>query len=145
MRGNSERGKGQMGPCGIICMGCDLGSGSVSGTAVKLKDYIKSIGVAQWAPALPGGAEIDFDSLNKNLEWLSENTRCVGCEQGGGPPDCTIRNCARQRGYDVCSLCSDLDSCSKFDWLGETGIKLKKMLNNLKGKRKEEIIKTVKP
>jgi len=136
--------KSQMGPCGIICQGCDLGSNSVADTAIKLKDYIRSVGVSQWAPALPGGAQIDFEKFNRNLDWLSVNTRCLGCEQGGGPPDCAIRICSKERGYSVCSNCSDLESCEKFDWLGETGKQLKKMLANSKGKTKEELIKSAK-
>ena len=131
----------QMGPCGIICQGCDLGSGSVAETAIKLKDYIQSVGVPQWAPALPGGADIDFKRFNKNLEWLSVNTRCVGCEQGGGPPDCAVRLCSRERGHTLCSDCQDLDLCDKYEWLGETGNQLKKVLARSKGKTKEEIIK----
>ena len=134
----------QMGPCGIICRGCELGSGSVAGTASKLRNHIQSIGVAGWAPALPGGADIDFERLNKSLEWLSENTNCAGCENGGGPPDCAIRICAKERGYTVCNNCTELDSCSKFEWLGETGKQLKTVLSNAKGKTKEEIMNTAK-
>ena len=142
---DSRRVNGQMGSCGIICMGCELGSGSAAGTAVKLKDHILSIGIAQWASDLPGGAEINFERLIKDLEWLSENTHCIGCEQGGGPPDCVIRNCAKERGYTVCNNCSDLESCDKFEWLGETGKQLKTMLSNSTGKTKEELLMTTKP
>ena len=145
MKEDSRRMDGQMGPCGIICMGCELGSGTVAETAVKLKDHIQSIGIAQWAPDLPGGAEVNFERLNKNLEWLSKNTHCIGCEQGGGPPDCAIRNCAKGRGYTVCNNCSDLESCDKFEWLGETGKQLKTMLSNSTGKTKEEFLTTTKP
>ena len=142
---DSRTVNGQMGSCGIICMDCKLGSGSAAGTAVKLKDHILSIGIAQWASDLPGGAEINFERLIKDLEWLSENTHCIGCEQGGGPPDCVIRNCAKGRGYTVCNNCSDLESCDKFEWLGETGKQLKTMLSNSKGKTKEELLMTTKP
>ncbi len=32
---------------------------------------------------------------------------CPGCRQGGGPPFCSIRKCARRRGIEVCVYCQD--------------------------------------
>ncbi len=32
---------------------------------------------------------------------------CPGCRQQGGPPFCSIRKCARQRGIDVCVFCDE--------------------------------------
>ena len=81
---------------------------------VKLKDHIQSIGVAQSAPDLLGGAKVNFERLNKNLEWLSKNTHCIDCKQGGGPPDCAIRYCAKGRGYPVCNNCLNLEFSDKF-------------------------------
>lgn len=34
---------------------------------------------------------------------------------------CTIRLCARERGYELCSSCGDLEGCARFDWLGKRG------------------------
>ena len=41
---------------------------------------------------------------------------------------CAIRICARERGYELCSSCSDLESCTKFEWLGEYGQQFKEKL-----------------
>lgn len=135
-----EAMKNQMGPCGIACGLCDLGNGTVAETAKKTKDYLQNYGVSQWAPLVPGGSEIDFDKLFKSLDWVSNSIGCLGCEKGGGPPDCTIRKCAVERGYDICSECPDLEACGKFDWLGDYGGTLRGKLKGSKGKSKRKLI-----
>ena len=135
--------KNQMGPCGITCATCDLGNGTVAETALKLKQYLQTYGVSQWAPLVPGGSDINFDQLDKSLEWAQTYTRCFGCEQGGGPPDCTIRLCSKERGYELCSQCPDLEECTKFDWLGDYAQKLKDKMKEAKGKSKKEILSEV--
>lgn len=131
--------KDQMGPCSITCATCNLGNGTVAETAQKLQGYLKFYEVPSWAPMEPGGADIEFDRLDKALNWLQTYIRCSGCEQGGGPPDCAIRTCSRERGYDLCSECPDLEGCDKFDWLGDPE-SLKERLGRNKGRSKREII-----
>jgi hypothetical protein len=135
-----ETMKNQMGPCGIACGLCDLGNGTVAETAKKTKDYLQNYGVSQWAPLVPGGSEIDFDKLFKSLDWVSNSIGCLGCEKGGGPPDCAIKNCAKERGYEICSECPDLEACGKFDWLGDYGGTLRGKLKCSKGKSKRELV-----
>ena len=135
-----EAVKDQMGPCGISCALCDLGNGTVAECAGKVKDYLQNYGVSQWAPLVPGGSEVDFDRLFKSLDWVSSSIGCLGCEKGGGPPDCTIRSCTKERGYDICSECPDLSGCGNFEWLGESGGALKDKLEDSKGKSKRELV-----
>ncbi len=135
----SESLKGQMGPCGIACGLCDLGNGNVAGSARKVKEYLQNYGVSQWAPMVPGGSDVDFDQLFSSLDWVSTHVSCLGCERGGGPPDCTIRSCAKERGFEICSDCPDLEECDKFDWLGSTEA-MKSRLRESKGKTKQELI-----
>ena len=59
---------------------------------------------------------------------MTTYARCAGCRNGGGPPDCAIRICARERGYERCSSCADLEGCTRFDWLGEHGQEAKEKL-----------------
>jgi len=131
--------KDQMGPCGISCAACDLGNGSGAEAAKKTMDYLQNFEVSEWASMVPGGSEIDFDNLRKSLEWVHTYVRCQGCEQGGGPPDCVIRSCAREKGYDICTKCDELDGCGKFDWLGEPDA-LKSRLRESRGKSKQELV-----
>lgn len=131
--------KDQMGPCGIVCAACDLGNGTVAETALKLLEYLKMYAVSSWAPAVPGGGDVDFDRLDQALNWVQTYTRCFGCGQGGGPPDCAIRNCSKERGYELCSECPDLEGCDKFDWLQKPDY-FKDNLRKSKDKSKQEII-----
>lgn len=130
--------KDQMGPCGIACATCNLGNGTVAETAAKLKQHLQVYGVSAWAPQVPGGSDVDFDQLDKSLDWVQTYTKCFGCEQGGGPPDCAIKVCSKERGYDICSNCPDLEGCAKFDRLGDNALQLKDKLKE--GKTKMEYI-----
>jgi hypothetical protein len=48
----------------------------------------------------------DFDSFWKILQTFSDkNSSCPACRQGGGDPECKIRDCAREHKIDVCPLC----------------------------------------
>lgn len=135
-----ENVKDQIGPCGISCALCNLGNGTVAETASTLNDYLSFYEIPSWAPETPGGAELNFDNLRKTLGWMHTYARCFGCEQGGGPPDCAIRNCAKGKGFVLCSECPDLDSCDKFDWLGESAGVLKENLKKSRGRSKLELI-----
>jgi len=131
--------KNQMGPCSIVCASCEGGNGSIGETAWRLQDTIGRTGIASIARSLPGGAEIDFSQLDKILNWLQTNTSCPGCEQGGGPPDCPIRSSSKAKGYQLCSECSDLDGCDKFNFFGNPEA-LKKSLKESRSKSKQELI-----
>lgn len=128
-----------MGPCGIACGTCDIGNGTLAETAAKLRGFIEYYEVPTWAKAIPGGDGIEFDALIRALEWMKGNLLCVGCEEGGGPPKCPIRECASKRGYELCSQCPDLDPCDKFNWLGDPE-SLKERLRRGRGKTKRELI-----
>ncbi|MFB0543329.1 MAG: DUF3795 domain-containing protein [Candidatus Bathyarchaeia archaeon] len=134
-----ERVKDQMGPCGITCVTCKGGNGIIAGAAKKLQGLLQESGIPSIAPTLPGGSEIDFDNLERALTWVQTYTLCPGCEQGGGPPDCAIRICSKERGYVLCSECPDLEGCDKFDWLGDYAEPLKEKLKVSKGRSKQEI------
>jgi hypothetical protein len=129
------------GPCGIVCGACPLGSGTVAKTAGQTRKHIVDCQIPMWSPFVPGGEVIDWTAMDRGLEWMEKYACCAGCENGGGPPDCTIRICAREKGYELCSSCDELDSCTKFEWLKEHGSELKQRLKENKGLSKEEYIK----
>lgn len=135
-----EKVKDQMGPCGIACALCRLGNGTVAETALRLQEHINFYQIPYWAPTTPGGAELDFDHLRKALDWMHTYARCLGCEQGGGPPECAIRTCAKEKGFTLCSDCPDLEGCSKFDWLGESAGILRENLKKSRGRSKQELV-----
>jgi len=132
--------KDQAGPYGITCGTCVLGNGTIAETAGKTKSYIAGYGIKEWAPMVPGGAEIYWAMTEKTLEWMTKYANCRGCENGGGPPDYAIRLCANEKGIQLCSQCGELDGCKKFDWLDDYATVLKQTLRDNKSKTKEEYI-----
>jgi len=72
------------------------------------------------------------------LKQLSPSAR-AGCEKEGGPPDCAIRVCAKEKGYELCNECDELVERAKFDWLGDYSKVLKGKLIDYKGKTKAQI------
>jgi hypothetical protein len=71
---------------------------------------------------------------------MTKYTNCEGCEKGGGSPDCTIRICAKEKGFSLCNECDEFEGCTKFDWLGDKSFSLKERLVENKGKTKEQIV-----
>jgi len=131
----------QVAYCGVTCGTCGQGSGRAENTAKQLLDLISEIEVKDWAPRVPGGAELDWGATEVTLEWMTKNTGCQGCLYGGGSPDCAIRTCAREKGYDICNECDELEDCTKYDYLGgDKPATLKKKLVENKGKSREQIV-----
>ncbi len=144
MKMDPEKREVQVGPCGIVCISCPLGSGIVAETAGRTRGFIEDCKISEWAPFVSEeGGLIDWEKVVDGLEWMKKYAVCAGCENGGGPPDCTIRICARDKGIELCSSCDDLSSCEKFDWLGECGGKLREALKKCRGASKEEYLKSV--
>ena len=135
-----ERVKIQAGPCGITCATCPLGNGTISETAKKTLDYVNTYGIKDWAPLVPEGKDLDWMGFEKTITWLTKYGVCQGCEKGGGPPDCVIRTCAQEKGFELCNQCHEVESCRKFDWLGDYATTLKHSLIENKGKSKEKWI-----
>jgi hypothetical protein len=131
----------QIGPCGITCETCFLRNGSVANSANKTLDYINKLGIRDWASQGPEGSDLDWEETEKTLNWMTKYAYCGGCEKGGGPPNCAIRICAKEKGYDICNMCIELDDCTKFDWLGEGAITIKQNLKENIGKTKEDLVK----
>jgi len=130
-----------LGHCGMLCGACPLGSGAVAESASQTRKHIADCQIPMWSPFVPGGEAIDWKAMDRCLEWLQKYACCAGCKNGGGPPDCTIRICARERGMELCSSCRDLDGCNRFEWLKEHGQEAKENLKDNKGLSEEEYIK----
>ena len=88
-------------------------NGEIANTARSLQQYLETYQFAQWAPTLADHipATRHYAEFEGVMAWLTEST-CPGCAAGGGPPDCAIRLCARERGYAGCWEC-DQDPCEK--------------------------------
>jgi hypothetical protein len=114
-------------------------------TARKLGQLLHESGIASWASNVPGGSDVNFTHLNSYLEWIDTHIRCRGCEVGGGEMSCPIKTCAREKEYELCSECPELEECVKFDFNGlrDYSNLLKKRLIRAKGRSKKEVISEI--
>lgn len=97
--------------CGLYCGLC-AGRARIPKRAAALQEAMAEEGWPDWGAGIPGFAE-----FWRFLEGLQDDGGCPGCRAGGGPPECQIRNCARQRGLELCSQCPDFP-CPRIEALG---------------------------
>jgi hypothetical protein len=101
------------GYCGLYCGACSMKNGDIRDTATTLKRLLSAYQYPEWAPLV---AEVfpatkhypEFDAV---LDWLTTQD-CPACQQGGGPPQCAIRSCAREKGFSGCWECTQ-STCDK--------------------------------
>lgn len=98
----SENGHELVTYCGLYCGLCTVRARTPR-QAEALRRTMAKDGYEFWAKDIPGFQE--FWAFLTRLSDLSK--ACPGCRQGGGPPFCGIRKCARERGVDVCVDCQD--------------------------------------
>ena len=85
--------------CGLYCENCAIKI-KVYPAAKVLHDEMKKTGFGDIAGTLPGGKE--FWSF---LGDIAEHWVCVSCREGSGNPGCKVRECAQEKGVDMCALC----------------------------------------
>jgi len=124
-----------IGFCGIDCSKCELGNKTISKNAGTLKNKVENYGISQWYQLVPvaDNEKFGFGELNKGLAWLAKYAACPGCYYGGGPPECPVRLCAKEKKFENCSICDAIDVCKKMNFLepGHPDLRenLKKMKN----------------
>jgi hypothetical protein len=88
--------------CGLYCSLC-AERGRIPRQARTLYDTMVKEGYETWGSEVPG-----FEEFWRFLANLCDpDSTCPGCRQGGGPPFCGIRKCARRRGVEVCAFCDE--------------------------------------
>jgi len=88
--------------CGLYCGLCAQ-RGRIPRQANALKESMVREGYEFWGQEIPG-----FDDFWRFLASLCDPEKsCPGCRQGGGPPFCSIRKCARERKVEVCVYCEE--------------------------------------
>lgn len=103
----------QIGYCGIPCGYCAIGNGEIAKTAEKLTKFVEEYGFEQWIE--DSTKDFKFSEFKKGLEWFFQCS-CLGCKEGGGIPDCEVRNCAKEKNVEICSFCNEFpcELLSKF-------------------------------
>ena len=88
--------------CGLYCNLCSKRR-RIPRQASALRASMANEGYEFWGQELPG-----FNEFWGFLTGLCDPDKaCPGCRQGGGPPFCGIRKCARQRGVEICAFCEE--------------------------------------
>jgi len=88
--------------CGLYCGLCAQ-HGRIPRQANALRESMVKEGYESWGKEISG-----FNECWKFLTDLCNPDRaCPGCRQGGGPPFCSIRKCARERKVDICVFCEE--------------------------------------
>lgn len=87
--------------CGLYCDLCGS-RGRIPKRAQSLRDSLAEEGYDGWGKEIPGFSEF-WTFLSKLCDPESHPT----CRNGGGPPFCSIRKCARNREVDVCVFCKE--------------------------------------
>ncbi len=138
----AESVENQIGFCGIYCGNCDMGNGTIANTAKKLEKLVEDYEFEKWYQTVKvdESEKFDFDEFKKSLKWFQKYSLCPGCLEGGGVPDCKVRICAKEKGFEICSECDSLDSCEKLDWIEKNYRKVRDTLREIKEKGKERWI-----
>ena len=97
--------------CGLYCGACDIYQKRIGTSGNELKRLLDIYGFANWANQIPGleGYET-FDKVLTNV--IAFFGQCPGCQKGGGNPECPIRICSKEKGYQSCAEC-DSFPCEK--------------------------------
>lgn len=88
--------------CGLYCGLC-ANRNRAPKQAGALRETLQREGIEAWGPEVPG-----YREFWKFLGSLAESEENCSCRDGTcGPPFCTIRKCAPERGVEVCPFCED--------------------------------------
>ena len=94
--------------CGLYCENCPV-KAKVEPAAKHLYDEMKKAGFESFINQIPGS-----EGFWPFLTQLAENGMCISCQDGSGNPNCEVRNCAKEKGIDICAQC-DSYPCEKFN------------------------------
>jgi hypothetical protein len=120
-----ENPKNLVGYCGLYCGACGIHQGKIKQVAENLREIISVYGfdkltaeLAKYEPAFQHYTEFE-NVLDGFVKMFGE---CPGCLPGGGPPDCAIRECCRQKAYSMCVECVETETCEKLQKYGPQAI-----------------------
>ena len=102
--------KQDFGYCGLSCTTCKDRFAGIRKQLDDLDAAFDEINMKEVAKAIPF-----MNSKYKGYQKLAKffKTECPGCRNGGGNPFCSIRKCAKKKGYSTCVEC-ETDICKKF-------------------------------
>ena len=110
-----------IGYCGMYCGDCPAYTQKMADLARDLRAEFRLYRIGRMADQMAKEPFFkEFKHYNSCYRLLGTimKLRCTKlCKGGGGPPDCKIRICAREKGFDGCWQCDDFTSCSNLEIL----------------------------
>lgn len=102
--------------CGLYCGLCDIYQKRIGQSGKELKKLLDAYKFSEFASQLPGFEDfgIFYKVLNNIITFFGQ---CEGCQKGGGDPQCQVRLCCRERGYQTCAECPSVP-CEKLKAIG---------------------------
>ena len=112
----NENSKNLVGYCGLYCGGCGIYQGKIKQAVENLRKIISCYGfdkitseLAKWEPSFQHYTE--FENVMDGLVKIFGE--CPGCINGGGDPNCAVRECCKQKAYTTCVECAEMETCEK--------------------------------
>lgn len=105
--------------CGLCCVDCIPSNNGFFGLVNNFEDILADLQFDEYA-RLKAEKNLTFKEYPTFLKVLKEieSLKCPApCREGGGKPECDIRNCVLERGYSGCWECRDRLTCSKLNSL----------------------------
>jgi hypothetical protein len=105
--------------CGLCCGDCIPSRAELFSLTDSLDAMLEDMQFGHYAE-LKSDVTEEFRDYPKFLNVLHKirGLRCSSpCRLGGGKPDCTIRQCAQEKGFSGCWQCSARRDCSLLDRL----------------------------
>jgi len=94
--------------CGLYCVNCAV-KVKVEPASKILYDEMKTAGFEEIIKFIPDG-----DKFWAFLKSMAVDGVCVSCRDGSGNPGCEVRECAREKGVEMCAFCESYP-CARID------------------------------
>ena len=104
----NEEDRGFLGPCGIICAGCDWHTNESSEAAKTVVQIWEGHNFADVAVLKDLNSQ-DVLGTIKTLKKYVETDSCPGCFKREAGFICSIGRCVREKGYWTCAECEDFN------------------------------------
>jgi len=112
--------------CGLCCLDCIPSNGELFSLLHRLDGMLEKLQFDEYAKLKSKKQTIfnEYPTFVKILKEIS-NLRCaLPSREGGGKPNCEVRQCALNHGYDGCWGCKSRRSCELLEPLRQIHPKL---------------------
>jgi hypothetical protein len=116
--------------CGLYCGACDIYQKRISQSGNELKKVLDAYDFGLIANQVPGLEDYKafYNVLNNLITIFGQ---CEACQKDGGPPQCQIRMCSREKGYQTCAECSSFP-CDKVKFIVDGYPQVKDSIKEIK-------------